>query len=65
MEITKETLLKMLDEIREYIETNSNSDGTFNFDKERAWVALDFVKKEIKAKKGITLFKAIDEITFM
>ena len=35
MEITKETLLKMLDEIREYIETNSNSDGTFNFDKER------------------------------
>ena len=51
MEITKETLLKMLDEIREYIETNSNSDGTFNFDKERAWVALDFVKKEIKAKR--------------
>ena len=52
MEITKETVLKMLDEIREYIETNSNSDGTFNFDKERAWVALDFVKKEIKAKKA-------------
>lgn len=51
MEITKETLLKMLDEIREYIETNSNSDGTFNFDKERTWVALDFVKKEIKAKR--------------
>lgn len=52
MEITKETLLKMLDEIREYIETNSNSGGAFNFDKERAWVALDFVKKEIKAKKA-------------
>ena len=48
MEITKETLLKMLDEIREYIETNSNSDRTFNFDKERAWVALDFCKNQSK-----------------
>lgn len=65
MEITKETLLKMLDEIREYIETNSNSDGTFNFDKERAWVALELCKKRNQSKKGITLFKAIDEITFM
>ena len=46
MDITKEMLLKMLDEIREYVETNSNSDGTFNFDEGRAWVALDFVKKE-------------------
>ncbi len=51
MDITKEMLLKMLDEIREYVETNSNSDGTFNFDEGRAWVALDFVKKEIRAEK--------------
>lgn len=50
MKITRNTLLTMLDEIRDYIETNSNSDGTFNFDEERAWVALDFVKKEIKSK---------------
>ena len=40
----------LADEIRDYIENNSNSDGTFNFDKERAWVALDFTKKEIGAK---------------
>ncbi len=52
MDITRETLLNMLNEIKEYIEDNSNSDGTFNFDEERAWVALDFVKKEIKAKKA-------------
>lgn len=51
MDITRETLLNMLNEIKEYIEDNSNSDGTFNFDEERAWVALDFVKKEIKVKK--------------
>ena len=38
-------LLKMADEIRDYIENNSTNDGTFNFDKERAWVALDFTKK--------------------
>ena len=50
IEVTKEMLLEMADEIRDYIENNSNSDGTFNFDKERAWVALDFTKKEIGAK---------------
>ena len=46
IEVTKEMLLKMADEI----ENNSTNDGTFNFDKERAWVALDFTKKEIGAK---------------
>lgn len=50
IEVTKEMLLEMADEIRDYIENNSNSDGIFNFDKERAWVALDFTKKEIGAK---------------
>ena len=48
MDINKERLLELVDDIRQLILDNENPDGTFNIDITRAMVALDFAKTEIE-----------------
>ena len=47
MNTKKEKLYRILDEIRDLIQNNTNTDGAFQFDVARVLVALDFVKTEI------------------
>lgn len=48
MDPDKDKLYQLLKEIRDLIEQNENEDGTFRFDPQRAMVALDFAKNEIR-----------------
>ena len=47
MNTEKEKIYRILDEIRDLIQNNENTDGSFQFDVVRVLVALDFVKTEI------------------
>ena len=47
MNTEKEKIYRILDQIRELIQNNENTDGSFQFDAVRVLVALDFVKTEI------------------
>ena len=47
MNTEKEKIYRLLDEIRDLIQNNENTDGSFQFDVVRVLVTLDFVKTEI------------------
>lgn len=53
MNIDKETLLNMLDDIRKIIIENENPDGSLKVDVTRAMVVLDFAKTEIESTISI------------
>ena len=53
MNTEKEKIYRILDEIRDLIQNNENTDGSFQFDAVRVLVALDFVKTEILPSSGV------------
>lgn len=48
MDINKDKLLEMLDDIRKVIVENEKPDGSLGIDATRAMVVLDFAKTEIE-----------------
>ena len=48
LNITKDTLLEKLDDIRKIIVDSENPDGSLKIDAKMAMVALDFARTEIK-----------------
>lgn len=45
----KETLHRLIQEIREEIDRNEREDGTYAFDVRRVRIALDFAKRELES----------------
>ncbi len=56
METDRETIYKLMNEIRETVKANENTDGSFRFDSLRLRIALEFVQLELE--KSIEAYRS-------